>query len=130
MSVKVVVVGSSNTDMIVRTAHIPRPGETVLGGEFVMAAGGKGANQAVAAARAGGTVTFVARVGQDMFGCQAVEGFVRDGINVDHVVRDSQAPSGVALIAVADDGGEQHRRRLRSQRAADASRRRGRPGGD
>jgi ribokinase len=100
----IVVVGSSNTDMIIKLARIPKPGETILGGEFVTAAGGKGANQAVGAARAGGKVTFVARVGRDMFGEQAVAGFVQDGINVDYVVCDKGAPSGVALIFVAKDG--------------------------
>ena len=104
MAKRIVVVGSSNTDMIIQMPRIPRPGETILGGRFSMAAGGKGANQAVAAARAGGAVTFIARVGDDMFGRKAVEGFVADGIDVDHVIRDSQAPSGVALIFVADDG--------------------------
>jgi ribokinase len=101
---KIVVVGSSNTDMIIKLDRIPRPGETILGGEFVTAAGGKGANQAVGAARAGGKVTFIARVGKDMFGDQAVAGFRRDGINVSHIVRDPAAPSGVALIFVAKDG--------------------------
>jgi ribokinase len=100
----ILVVGSSNTDMIIKLDRIPRPGETILGGEFVTVAGGKGANQAVGAARAGGTVTFIARVGQDMFGEQAVAGFVKDGINVDHVFRDKASPSGVALIFVAKDG--------------------------
>jgi ribokinase len=100
----IVVIGSSNTDMIIRLDRIPRPGETILGGEFVTAAGGKGANQAVGAARAGGQVTFIARVGQDMFGDQAVAGFRRDRINVDSVSRDRTAPSGVALIFVAKDG--------------------------
>jgi ribokinase len=104
MAKNIVVVGSSNTDMIIKLARIPRPGETILGGEFSTAAGGKGANQAVAAARAGGKVMFVARVGQDMFGEQAVQGFVGDGINVDYVVRDAASPSGVALIFVAADG--------------------------
>ena len=99
----IVVVGSSNTDMIIQLARIPRPGETILGGEFATAAGGKGANQAVGAARAGGKVTFVARVGPDMFGEQAIAGFRRDGICVDHVFRDKTAPSGVALIFVAKD---------------------------
>ena len=79
MRPRIVVVGSSNTDMIIRLDHIPRPGETILGGEFLTAAGGKGANQAVGAARAGGDVTFVARVGRDVFGDQAIEGFRRDG---------------------------------------------------
>ena len=101
---RILVLGSSNTDMIIKLDRIPKPGETILGGEFVTAAGGKGANQAVGAARAGGDVTFVARVGRDMFGDRAIAGFVRDGINVDHVRRDSTSPSGVALIFVARDG--------------------------
>jgi ribokinase len=100
----IVVIGSSNTDMIIRLDHIPKPGETILGGEFLTAAGGKGANQAVAAARAGGEVTFVARVGQDMFGEKAMAGFVQDGIHVEYVIHDSAAASGVALIFVAKDG--------------------------
>lgn len=101
---RILVLGSSNTDMIIRLDRIPRPGETILGGEFVTAAGGKGANQAVAAARAGGDVVFVARVGCDILGDQAVAGFKRDGIQVKHIVRDRSAPSGVALIFVARDG--------------------------
>ena len=100
----IVVVGSSNTDMIIQLDRIPKPGETILGGTFTTAAGGKGANQAVGAARAGGRVTFVARVGQDMFGDQALAGFQKDGICVDYVARDRKAPSGVALIFVARDG--------------------------
>jgi ribokinase len=101
---RILVVGSSNTDMIIKLDRIPRPGETILGGEFTTAAGGKRANQAVGAARAGGDVTFVARVGQDMFGEQAVAGFVAVGIHVEYVTRDKAAPSGVALIFVAKDG--------------------------
>ena len=97
---RVVVLGSSNTDMVIKLERIPRPGETILGGEFVVAPGGKGANQAVAAARAGGQVTFIARVGEDMFGQKAVAGFIEDGIDVSHIVRDGQSPSGVALIFV------------------------------
>lgn len=104
MAGKIVVVGSSNTDMILQMDHIPRPGETILGGQFSMAAGGKGANQAVAAARAGGDVTFLARVGADLFGRQAIEGFRQDGIDVQHVLEDESAPSGVALIFVAANG--------------------------
>jgi ribokinase len=100
----IVVVGSSNTDMVIQLDRIPRPGETVLGGEFVMAAGGKGANQAVAAARAGGDVTLVARLGRDFLGDNALAGFRKDHIRVDHVVRDKASPSGVALIFVAGDG--------------------------
>ncbi len=100
----IVVVGSSNTDMIIKVPRIPKPGETILGGTFQTAAGGKGANQAVAAARAGGEVTFIARVGDDIFGEQAIKGFIQDGINIDYVIKDKEAPSGVAEIFVADDG--------------------------
>src|SRR5687768_3639001 len=102
MKAKIVVVGSSNTDMIIKLDRLPKPGETRLGGEFMTAPGGKGANQAVAAARAGGDVTLVARVGQDMFGEQAIAGFVEHGINVEHIQLD-KSPSGVALIFVAED---------------------------
>lgn len=104
MKPRILVVGSSNTDMIIQLERIPRPGETILGGTFHTAAGGKGANQAVAAARAGGEVTFIARLGRDVFGDQAVSGFRRDGINVQYIFRDKTAPSGVALIFVAKDG--------------------------
>ena len=104
MSLKIVVVGSSNTDMIIKVRKIPAPGETIIGGEFTTAAGGKGANQAVAAARAGGAVFFIARVGDDLFGGEARRGFVADNINVDHVIVDKQAPSGVALIFVDHKG--------------------------
>lgn len=101
---RIVVLGSSNTDMIIRLARIPRPGETILGGEFSTAAGGKGANQAVAAARAGGKVSFVARLGRDMFGDKALKGFQADKIDVSLVTRDPKAPSGVALIFVSHAG--------------------------
>ena len=100
----IVVVGSSNTDMVVKSDKIPAPGETVVGGEFVMAPGGKGANQAVAAARLGGDVVFVARVGNDMLGRQAVEGYVKEGIDVSHVAKDTGAATGVALILVDGKG--------------------------
>ena len=100
----ILVLGSSNTDMIIKVDRIPKAGETILGGEFASAAGGKGANQAVGAARAGGSVTFIARVGQDMFGEKAVAGFTAEGINVDYIIRDRTSPSGVALIFVGHEG--------------------------
>jgi ribokinase len=103
MKSRIVVVGSSNTDMIIKMDQIPKPGETRLGGEFVTAAGGKGANQAVAAARAGGAVTMIARVGHDVFGEQAVAGLAENGIDVNHVQYDD-SPSGVALIFVGENG--------------------------
>jgi ribokinase len=103
MKPNILVIGSSNTDMITKVPRIPRPGETILGGEFSTAAGGKGANQSVAAARAGGEVCFLACVGDDVFGDRAIGGFVRDGINVKYIHR-KHTPSGVALIFVAADG--------------------------
>jgi ribokinase len=98
--INILVVGSSNTDMVVRVPRIPKPGETVLGGEFTMAPGGKGANQAVAAARAGGHVTFVARIGDDVFGDRAISNFQADGIETRFVFRTTGVPSGIALINV------------------------------
>ena len=100
MPARILVIGSSNTDLVAKISRLPRPGETVIGGEFLRAAGGKGANQAVAAARAGAEVTLVARVGDDDFGRAAVAGFQREGICTDHIVVDRRRPSGVALIFV------------------------------
>ena len=97
---KIVIVGSSNTDMVVRTEHLPLRGETVLGEKFIMTAGGKGANQAVAAARLGAEVTFVARLGRDMFSDTALAGLQAEGINTAYIVRDDEEVSGVALIVV------------------------------
>lgn len=97
---RIVVIGSSNTDMILRLAHIPVPGETVLGGTFATAAGGKGANQAVAAARLGSRVTFVACVGSDVFGQESRARFVEEGIEISHVRCDGSHASGVAFIFV------------------------------
>lgn len=100
----ILVVGSSNTDMIIRVPHIPKPGETVLGRGFSMAAGGKGANQAVAAARAGGRVMFVGRVGDDVFGERALANFRADGIDTRFVFRTPGTSSGIALINVDERG--------------------------
>ncbi|GAI13281.1 unnamed protein product [marine sediment metagenome] len=90
--------------MVLKMDRLPGPGETLIGDEFIMAAGGKGANQAVAAARLGGKVTFIARVGQDIFGQQAIEGFTKEGISTDFIVQDKVSPSGVALIFVDQKG--------------------------
>lgn len=97
---KIVVLGSSNTDLVVRTDRMPQPGETLLGDRFMMTAGGKGANQAVAVARLGGSVTFIAKVGRDMFGDNSVAGYEKEGIDTRTVLRDDTAPSGIALITV------------------------------
>jgi len=102
-SKKILVIGSSNTDMTVRVKQLPRPGETVLGCDFVMGQGGKGANQAVAAKRLGGDVTFVCKVGQDIFGDNSLSEYKKEGLVTDHILR-SGKPSGVALIPVSADG--------------------------
>ena len=96
---KIVVIGSSNTDMVVRSEHLPRPGETVLGGGFMMVGGGKGANQAVAVAKMGHPVIFAAAVGKDIFGEEAVERYQHLGIDTSYIVH-KETPSGVALIMV------------------------------
>lgn len=100
----IIVIGSSNTDMVVKADKLPAPGETVLGGTFLMNPGGKGANQAVAAARLTGAVTFVAKVGNDLFGKQAIAGFRQEGIDTSHILTDADHPSGVALINVDAQG--------------------------
>src|SRR5690242_6770171 len=97
---RLVVIGSANMDLVVRAERIPRPGETVLGGQFVTAPGGKGANQAVAAARLNGEVRFVGCVGQDLFGDSLLAAMTQANIRTDHVRRDPDHSSGVALIGV------------------------------
>lgn len=101
---KIAVIGSSNTDMVIKTAQFPSPGQTVLGGTFLMNPGGKGANQAVAAARLGGEVAFIAQLGNDIFGQQALAQFGEEGIRTDFVFTDPHQPSGVALITVDAHG--------------------------
>ena len=102
--VRVVVVGSSNTDMVIKSHRIPAPGETVIGGRFVLAAGGKGANQAVAAARLGVKVGLVARVGWDLLGNLALLGYKREDIAIKNIIRDEEHATGVALILVDAKG--------------------------
>jgi ribokinase len=101
---KIVVVGSSNTDLIIKVPEIPRPGETLLGGEFKTFPGGKGANQAVAAARAGGEVVFIAAVGDDAYGRESITGYKLDNINTENIKICKGVPSGVAMITIADNG--------------------------
>jgi len=98
------VIGSSNTDMVIKSDKLPAPGETVIGGTFMMNPGGKGANQAVAAARMGGNVTFVSKIGNDLFGKQSVEGYIAEGIKTDYIFTDTGNPSGIALISVDAKG--------------------------
>lgn len=100
----IVVIGSSNTDMVVKTDHLPVPGETIIGGEFFVYPGGKGANQAVAAARLGGEVTLIASIGDDVFGRQAISLIKGEGIDVSHIISEPGIASGVALITVDRNG--------------------------
>jgi ribokinase len=103
-SKKIVVVGSCNTDMVIRADRLPGPGETILGGTFLMNPGGKGANQAVAAARMGGDVILIAKTGNDLFGRQSLELFSREKLDTGYVFSDPEQPSGVALITVDAQG--------------------------
>lgn len=101
---RLTVAGSANMDMVVRVERIPIPGETTLGGAFTTVPGGKGANQAVAAARLGGHVHFLARVGQDAFGDALVAALAEAGVTTAAVGRDETEPTGVALIGVDAHG--------------------------
>ncbi len=96
----ITVIGSSNTDMVIKTSKLPVPGETILGGDFLMNPGGKGANQAVAAARLNGNVSLVAKIGEDVFGRQARSLFRSENLNTDYLFSDPDTPSGIALITV------------------------------
>jgi len=101
---KIVVIGSCNTDMVIKTDRLPLPGETVIGGVFMMNPGGKGANQAVAAARLGGNVSFITKTGNDHFGKQAIDLYKFENIATDYIFSDTEHPSGVALITVDSKG--------------------------
>lgn len=104
MTAKIVVVGSFNADLISYMARMPKPGETVHGDRFVTAAGGKGSNQAVAAARLGAEVTFIGRVGNDVFANLAYEIWDAEGVNRDFVSREEEHATGVAPILVDSSG--------------------------
>jgi ribokinase len=101
---KIIVAGSMNMDMVVKTSHIPKPGETVLGGSFFMNPGGKGANQAIAVARLGGDAAFIGKIGDDIFGKQSAQLFDEEGVNTLGIVSDVALPSGIALITVDKNG--------------------------
>jgi ribokinase len=90
--------------MVIKTSHFPAPGETIIGGEFLLAHGGKGANQAVAAARMGGDVSFVCRLGKDVFGQNAFESYQKEGIDTSFIHFDGAFPTGVAQITVDEKG--------------------------
>jgi ribokinase len=97
---KILVIGSSNTDMVIKTRKLPCPGETIVSGTFLVNPGGKGANQAVAASRLGGSVTFITKRGNDLFGTQSVGLLMREDIDTQYIVKDNEHPSGIALITV------------------------------
>ncbi len=105
MSDRVVIVGSSNVDLIMKMDRLPKPGETVTEADFAQVFGGKGANQAVGAARAGGEVAFVSCVGDDAYGSQVLDSLRADGIDTRHVSRETGVPTGTALIMI-DAAGE------------------------
>ncbi len=104
LSKKIIVVGSCNTDMVIKADRLPVPGETILGGTFFMNPGGKGANQAVAASRMGGSVTLISKTGNDVFGKQSVMLYTAENIKTDFIYSDPKHPSGVALITVDSQG--------------------------
>ena len=99
---KIIVIVRSNIEMVVSTSQLPAPGETILGGEFFMNQGGKGANQAVAVKRLGGNLIFVAKLGNDILGQQSVDYFKKEGIDTKYITLDENSASGVALISVDD----------------------------
>ena len=101
---RIIVIGSTNTDMVIKSKKLPSPGETILGGTFLINQGGKGANQAVAAARLGGNVTFVTKIGDDMFGSKSLITFRNEGIETKYILKDKEHPSGVAMINVDEKG--------------------------
>lgn len=104
VAAKLAVLGNINIDFVVEAERMPRPGETLVGDNLRFVAGGKAANQAVTAARLGAQVTLVGRVGKDAFGPALVENFEREGINTDHIIRDDEAATGAAFIALMPDG--------------------------
>ena len=101
---KLVVIGSSNMDLVVSTEHFPLPGQTVMGKKFMTNFGGKGANQAVAASLLGGDVTFICKVGNDNYGREMIEKFQKDGIDTQYVTVTDLAATGIAVITVDANG--------------------------
>ncbi|MCE5199015.1 MAG: ribokinase [Armatimonadota bacterium] len=101
---RILVIGSTNTDMVLNVTHLPQKGETVANGSFFSTPGGKGANQAVAAVRLGGAVTFVAAVGDDSFGGESRQRLANEGIDTSFLITKSGCTSGVALIFVDEQG--------------------------
>lgn len=101
---RIVIIGSINVDMVVRSSQLPFPGQTMMGHSFKTTYGGKGANQAIAAARLGSEVSLIARIGTDAFGKMSIENFKKENIGIENIYTDSDAQSGVAFIVVDDKG--------------------------
>ncbi len=104
MAAKLTILGNINIDFVVEAERMPRPGETLIGRNLRFVAGGKAANQAVTAARLGAQVSLIGRIGRDVFGPALVENFEREGINTDHVLRDTEVATGAAFVALMPDG--------------------------
>src|SRR5512138_1422600 len=100
----ILVFGSLNADLVVRAPRFPHPGETISGQDLQIIPGGKGANQAVAAARQGASVTMVGRVGSDGFGPLLIENLIRNQVSTSHVQVDPQAATGTAIIVLDANG--------------------------
>ena len=98
------IIGSSNMDLNIYSERLPKPGETVTEGFFKQFLGGKGANQAVAAVRAGAKTIFIGKIGKDVFGDQMITRLTEEGIDITHVIRDSEVPSGLAFIMIDKNG--------------------------
>lgn len=104
---RIVIIGSSNIDMIIHCDRLPVQGQIVAGRQFAMKSGGKGANQAIAAARMGGSVALVTKIGNDLFGKQSLELYESEGIALDYVFSDPDLPSSIGLI-MSDSLGEKY----------------------
>jgi len=104
MKSNIYIIGSSNTDMVIKSNSIPKPGQTIIGGDFYSFQGGKGANQAVAAAKLGGKATFICKVGDDSLGKKSIKEYERYGINTEYICVEKGENTGVALIMVDKKG--------------------------
>ena len=104
MKSDIYIIGSSNTDMVIKSNSIPKPGETIIGGDFYFFQGGKGANQAVAASKLGGKVIFICKVGDDSLGNKSIKEYESHGINTEYICVEKDEHTGVALIMVDKEG--------------------------
>lgn len=100
----IVVVGSINMDLVIKSSFIPKPGETVIGDSFYKAYGGKGANQAVTVSKLGGNCYFIGKIGKDLFGNELKENLIKNKVNIDYLTEDNSNPTGIAFIIVDKNG--------------------------